>query len=65
MLKRYTKRWIYASTATIFFFVAVMNFWMILKNRLTHFRIIAVVAFMLGGIIFLVRVIRSGMSDDE
>lgn len=52
MFKKYKKRWIYTSTAAIFFFAAAMNFWMVLKNGLIPFRIIAVIAFLLGGIIF-------------
>lgn len=54
MGKKYANRWIFATAATIFFLVALINFWMIVDDGSTTFRIIAAIAFTIGGILLLV-----------
>lgn len=54
MGKKYANRWAYGIAATIFFLVAVINFWMIVDDGSTTFRIIATIAFTIGGILLLV-----------
>ena len=49
--------------ATIFFLVAAINFWMIVVDEPTTFRVIATIAFIIGGIMLLAafkRARRSG-----
>jgi hypothetical protein len=53
MSKKYANRWTYGTATIIFFFVAVINCWMILADGFTTFRIIAAVAFLVGGILLL------------
>ena len=48
MTKMHKNHWIYAVSGAIFFLVAGVNAWMILDMGITPFRIVAVVAFVLG-----------------
>jgi heme/copper-type cytochrome/quinol oxidase subunit 4 len=53
MSKKHANRWTYGISTIIFFFVAVINFWMILADGFTTFRLIAAIAFLIGGILLL------------
>jgi len=54
MSRKYANRWAYGSVIIIFFFVAVINFWMIVADGFTTFRLIAAIAFAIGGVLLLV-----------
>jgi hypothetical protein len=54
MLKKYANRWAYGFAAIIFFIVAVINGWMIVSSGFTTFRIVAAIAFAVGGLLLLV-----------
>ena len=58
MSKLMAKSWSYGLTSLIFFLVAVINFWMILDDGATTFRIIAAVAFAIGGILLFTVFLR-------
>jgi hypothetical protein len=53
MSKKYANRWTYGTATIIFFFVAVINFWMIVTDGFTTLRLIAAIAFLAGGILLL------------
>lgn len=53
MSKKYANRWAYGAAIIIFFFVAAINFWMIVVDRFTTFRLIAAIAFLVGAILLL------------
>ena len=55
MSKRNSQRWAYGVAAIIFFLVAVINGWMIISDGPTTFRVIAAVAFAIGGFLLLVK----------
>ena len=59
MLKRYAKSWLYGITSIIFFLAAVINFWMMMDDGPTTFRIIGSIAFAIGGILLLTVFLRA------
>ena len=58
MSKKSAQRWIYGITAVIFIFVAAINGWKIAADGSSTFRIIATIAFFIGGILLLAAFIR-------
>lgn len=59
MAQKYSPRWAYGFAAVIFFLVAAINGWMIVSDGATTFRIIAAVAFAVGGLLLLGRFRRT------
>jgi hypothetical protein len=59
MSKLISKSWSYGLASLIFFLVAVINFWMIMDDGATTFRIIAAIAFAIGGILLLTVFLRA------
>ncbi len=59
MSKRHAKSWSYGVASAIFFLVAVINFWMIMDEGSTTFRIIGTVAFAVGSILLFTVFLRA------
>lgn len=55
MSKQQSQRWAFGFASIIFFVVAAINGWMIISDGLTTFRIIAAVAFVIGGLLLLLK----------
>ncbi len=59
MSKQYVNRWPYGIASAIFFLVAAIDFWMIVDDGSTTFRLIATIAFSIGGILLLAIFVRA------
>lgn len=59
MSRLIAKSWSFGLASLIFFFVAAINFWMIIDEGATTFRAIAAIAFAIGGILLLAVFLRA------